>query len=219
MPKVCIDPGHGGNDPGSVSGARTEKSDNLKLALLLNSQFLAQGWDTVLTRTDDNSIILANRTALANKEHCSIYLSCHRNGAIDTSANGCEIWLHSKAPLRYIQWAGDILEQIEPLGFKNRGVKLGYRNNPSADYAVNRDTDMPSMLLEVGFITNIQDNKLFDEKLEAICRCIVKGCCSFTGVSYAEQPEQKPEGPTDKSYMISLKDLKEQGYTRVEISL
>ncbi len=219
MPKVCIDPGHGAADPGSASGSRIEKVDNLKLALELNSQFLAQGWQAVLTRKDDSQIILARRTALANSEKCDLYLSCHRNGALSADANGCEIWLHSKAPLKYLQWAGDILELLEPVGFTNRGVKLGYRDNPNADYAVNRDTVMPSMLLELGFITNAPDNKTFDEKLDKICTAIVRGCCNFLGFDYNTQPDAPPEGTAEKMYSLNVAKLKEQGFTKIEILL
>lgn len=216
MPKVVfIDPGHGGNDPGSVSGARTEKSDNLKLALELNKQFLEQGWGVCLSREDDSGLTLAARTKFANDEKSDIFLSCHRNGAVDISANGCEIWLHSKAPLRYSQWAGDILEQLEPLGFKNRGVKRGYRDNPSTDYAVNRDTEMPSMLLEVGFIANEQDNKAFDDNISSIAKAIVKSSCSFVGVDYMEIAPI-PEG---KPFILKLETLKAQGYTSIQIKL
>ncbi len=218
MPKVCIDPGHGANDPGSVFGKRTEKDDNLALGLELNRQFLAQGWQTVLTRDDDSRIILAHRTALANNEKCDLYLSCHRNAFTSPTANGVEIWLHSKAPQSYKDWAADILTRLAALGFVNRGVKLGHASG-SGEYAVNRDTVMPSMLLELGFVSNDKDNVLFDEKINAICDAIVRGCSSFLGFAYNEQPIN-PQPPLEgKTYTLNASKLREQGFTTIQITL
>ena len=47
----------------------------------------------------------------------------------------------------------------------DRGVKRGYRNSSGNNYYVNSNTNMPSILLEVGFVTNEADNKSFDENL------------------------------------------------------
>lgn len=213
MPKLCIDAGHGGTDPGAINGTRLEKDDNLKLALELDKQFRNHGWETVLPRKEDNFLKLDVRTSIANSEKCDLYLSIHRNGATDTNANGCEIWQHSKAPVSFTQWASDILEKMWLLGFKNRGVKRGYNNDPDKDYAVNRDTDMPSMLLEIGFITNMRDNALFDESLHDICAAIVDGCEKFLGYEYS------PPVPVEKAYVLKLETLKAQGYTKIEIQL
>ncbi|MFA9380273.1 MAG: N-acetylmuramoyl-L-alanine amidase [Acetanaerobacterium sp.] len=216
MPKVCIDPGHGAQDSGSISGKRLEKNDNLALALRLDAQFRAQRWQTLLTRDDDSHIILAHRTALANTEKCDLFLSCHRNGFVNAAANGAEIWLHSQAPQRYKDWAADILARFAALGFANRGVKLGYRDSLAADYAVNRNTNMPSMLLELGFVTSDKDNALFDDKPAEICEAIVRGCCTFSGVAYTENV---PTPPVNKTYTLDVPKLKGQGFDKIEIAL
>ncbi len=217
LPKVCIDPGHGANDPGTVSGKRMEKTDNLALGLELERQFAAQGWQTVLTRNDDSRIILAHRTSLANSEKCDLYLSVHRNGFVSASANGAEIWLHSQASERYKGWAADILAQLAALGFANRGVKLGHVSG-SGEYAVNRDTVMPSMLLELGFVTNERDNTLFDSKQKQICTAIVRSSSKFLDYAYNENPNpvQPPEG---KTYTLNVTKLREQGFSAIEITL
>lgn len=218
MPKVCIDPGHGANDPGTTLGKRMEKDDNLALGLELNRQFLAQGWQTVLTRDDDSRIILAHRTALANNENCDLFLSCHRNGFKDPSANGVEIWLHSQAPQTYKDWGADILSRLAALGFTNRGVKLGHASG-SGEYAINRDTVMPSMLLELGFVTSDKDNAIFDEKTKELCGAIVRGCSKFLDYEYNEKPLD-PQPPSEgKTYTLNATKLREQGFTRIEISL
>ena len=212
MPKVCLDAGHGG-EPGAINGSRTEKDDNLRLALELDEQFRAHGWETVLPRKEDNFLKLDVRTSIANSEKCDLYLSCHRNGSEDAAAHGAEIWLHHLAPAEYVYWADGILASLESLGYKNRGVKLGYNGDPDKDYAVNRDTNMPSMLLEIGFITNKDDNAIFDSKLKEICAAIVDGCEKFIGYEYSHPV------PPEKAYVLKLETLKAQGYTKVEITL
>lgn len=184
--KVYLDAGHGTpTDPGATYNGRRECDDTLRLVNVLNAKFKAQGWQTVLARTNNAGKKLAERTAEANAQKCDIYLSVHRNSMLPTpTANGVEIWLHSKAPQTYKDWAADILKDWSALGFKNRGVKLGYAGG-AGEYAVNRDTNMPSMLLEIGFISNTNDNKLFDTHLNVICDSIVKRCCEFVKAPYS----------------------------------
>ncbi len=212
MPKVCIDAGHGGSDPGAVSTSRREKDDNLLYAYELQKQFAAQGWAVVMTRTEDNNLPLATRTAIANSNKCDIVLSCHRNSYSNPAANGAEIWLHSQAPQRYKDWAADNLSCFEEIGFTNRGVKLGHASG-SGEYAINRDTIMPSMLIEAGFVTNDKDNALFDTAMSEICDAIVRGCCTFLGVEYKEP------APAVKTYTLDIGKLKEQGFSKIEITL
>lgn len=183
---VWLDPGHGGLDPGTTWGTRYEKNDNLIYAKELKIQFLEQGFKVISTRTDDTFVYLAERTKLERDNKCSIALSCHRNGSTDISANGAEIWLHSQAPNSYVTWADNILKDLEALGFKNRKTHKGFVSSPTSDYAVNRETNSPSMLIELGFIGNPKDNNLFDSKLPEICACIVKRCCEFLNVKYKE---------------------------------
>lgn len=55
MVKICLDPGHGGTDPGALLGKRYEKDDVLRLALAVKPLLEAQGLGVVMTRTDDNA--------------------------------------------------------------------------------------------------------------------------------------------------------------------
>lgn len=113
MAKVWLDPGHGGNDSGAVNGTRYEKNDALNLAVEVKRQFLEQGLEVVITRESDVYLSLAERTAIENKNNCSLAISLHRNAATDISANGVEIWLHSKAPDSYVAWANNMKRPSE----------------------------------------------------------------------------------------------------------
>ncbi|MEM1486037.1 N-acetylmuramoyl-L-alanine amidase [Oscillospiraceae bacterium PP1C4] len=181
--KIWIDPGHGGTDSGAIHpSGRTEKEDNLKYALELEKQFRARGLETVLTRSTDVTMSLAARTALENSEGCALALSCHRNGGV-ASANGFEVWLHSNAPDSFVAWGNAICGRMKELGFKDRGTHKGYVTDPTLNYAVNRDTKSPSMLIEMGFVSSDVDNALFDTKLTGLCAAIADECCTFLGSS------------------------------------
>lgn len=174
-PYVCLDAGHGADDVGAVNGERYEKDDNLTLTLKVRDKLEAKGVKTYLTREDDSDINLYHRCRSANKNRCTLFVSLHRNSADDKNANGIEAWIPKKPKGDEAELAEKLLENIcKATGQQNRGVKKGFRDNPFGDYYINSDTDMPSLLLEVGFITNVEDNKSFDEKLDEIAEAIAE---------------------------------------------
>lgn len=171
---VCLDAGHGGSDSGAVSDGETrlEKDDNLALTLKVKEKFEAQGITVVLTREDDSDVSLKERCRIANRKHCDLFVSIHRNSA-GSSANGIEAWISTTAGLKENKVAKAAVENIcDVTGQNNRGVKRGYHESAVGNYYINSKTKMPSMLLEVGFITNDGDNKIFDSKLDECAQAI-----------------------------------------------
>lgn len=191
--KVCLDCGHGGSDPGAVNGARTEKADVLKMGLRVRDLLTAQGINVVMTRTADKDVSINERCKIANAAKCDYFLSIHRNAA-SPDAVGNEIWVHSQAAAHVVDKAQKILSAVCAVSGKNRGVKKGAAGNYT-DYGVNRDTDMPSALLELGFITSDTDNKSFDTHFDAYAKAIAKGVCAALGVDYKE-PQPAPAKPS-----------------------
>lgn len=189
--KVCLDFGHGGSDPGAVNGTRTEKADVLRLGLKVRDLLTAAGINVVCTRDKDAYVSINDRCKIANSAKCDYFLSIHRNAATPDAA-GNEIWVHSQAVAHVMDKAQKILNAVCAVSGKNRGVKKGAAGNYT-DYGVNRDTDMPSALLELGFITSDADNKSFDANLGAYAEAIARGVCTALGVNYAAQPEQPSE--------------------------
>lgn len=183
--KICIDPGHGGSDPGAVNGKRRESDDNLRLALLLRDKLKAQGIKVVMTREHDNYIDINSRCRVANNNGCDYYLSIHRNsGAPD--ACGAECWIHSQSSDRVQNFGDKILKSVVfSTGLRSRGVKKGAPAGKSyRDFGVNRLTSMPSCLVEAGFITNSHDNELFDERIDSCADSLTKSLCEIVGVIY-----------------------------------
>lgn len=168
--QVVIDPGHGGNDVGAEYGGRYEKDDNLALALLVEEKLDSMGVDALLTRNDDSYISLEKRCRIANRKQAQLFVSLHRNSA--EGASGVEIWVSSDSPETDVELAQNILDGLEAAGItQNRGVKSGYAQG-SGNYYVNSHTDMPSCLVELGFINSDADNDLYDKNLDAYAEAI-----------------------------------------------
>ncbi len=191
--KVCLDCGHGGSDPGAVNDPREEKTDVLKIGLKVRDLLTAQGINVVLTRASDKKVEIDERCRIANAAKCDYFLSIHRNAATPDAA-GNEIWVHSQAVAHVVDKAQKILNAVCAVAGKNRGVKKGAAGNYT-DYGVNRDTDMPSALLELGFITSDTDNKYFDTHFDAYAKAIAKGVCAALGVDYKD-PQPAPTKPS-----------------------
>lgn len=222
---ICIDAGHGGSDSGAVFKGRLEKNDNLRLAFLLKEKLIANGFGILMTRESDVYKSLKFRTDLANAKKADLFIALHRNAFTTSAANGVENWVYTTADNNTNQMAQYILKEIAIVGSpKNRGVKKG-------NYHVLRESNMPACLLELLFISNPQDNEMYDKNFQQYADAIVKGICKFFGVSYVETA-QKPEPPTapeklfkvqlgafkKKSNALSLQEqLRQDGYDAVII--
>lgn len=172
---ICIDAGHGGNDFGAISGDRKEKDDNLNLALEVRSVLVDRGYTVVMTRDDDTFVTLDNRCKFANRKQADLFVALHRN-SVEGVANGVEIWVKNDKPEKDNILAQNILDCLVKTGVsENRGVKSGIEGNSDGNYYVNKYTDMPSCLVELGFITSETDNKMYDEKLNLYAIAIADG--------------------------------------------
>ncbi len=152
---IVIDPGHGGFDPGAVADrGLTEKEVALDISKVMSEQLQEKGYDVILTRRGDQFVSLRDRVEIANNTNASLFVSVHSNAAHRNSVRGLETY---HAPGR----AGDSYElasQLQKtmaaeLPLVDRGVKVD-------NFTVIRDTEMPSALLEIGFLSNPEDARL-----------------------------------------------------------
>lgn len=168
---VVIDAGHGGKDMGASHNGRNEKDDNLLLAQKVAECLEEKGIDYAVTRTLDVYLSLESRCRFANIRSADLFVSLHRNSAL-SDANGVEIWIGSENSADERRLAQSILDGLEKVGIsENRGVKSGYAGEGN-DYYVNKNTKMTSCLVELGFITSEDDNKLYDENIDAYAQAI-----------------------------------------------
>ncbi|MGB3345443.1 MAG: N-acetylmuramoyl-L-alanine amidase [Aequorivita sp.] len=164
---IIIDPGHGGEDSGAVGvNGILEKDVVLNIAKEIveqNQKIFKNRFEIYLTRYKDTLISLGDRTKLSKSLKADLFLSLHCNYADNPNAKGIEVYV-SKKQGKYsrgsILQAYDIQKGLkENLGFESRGVKF-------ADFQVLRETvnECPSVLLELGFLSNLKDNDYLKEK-------------------------------------------------------
>lgn len=179
---VCVDAGHGGSDVGAVGlDGSYEKDDNLRLALKVKDALEKSGVNVIMTRSDDSDTQLDSRSVIANKAKADLLVSLHRNStAKANTTKGIEIWIHSSGSERSYAAADDILSSLEKVGISdNRGVRIGTQGDSDDDYAVIRDTDMTSMIIEMGFMTSQDDLDYFNENLDNYAKAISNGAVEW----------------------------------------
>ena len=161
---IMLDAGHGGRDPGAVYNGRREKDDTLSLTLAIGELLQEHGIDVLYTRTTDIYESPYQKALEANAAGADFFLSIHRNSyPTDNTVSGVESLVYNKSGLKYTM-AQNINEGLEALGFINLGVK----ERPGL--VVLRRTQMPAVLVEVGFINSDTDNRLFDNNFERYAR-------------------------------------------------
>ncbi|PWU10552.1 MAG: hypothetical protein C5B50_25115 [Verrucomicrobia bacterium] len=195
---ICLDPGHGGKDPGERAAGNVEKQYTLLLAEELRGQLTRAGLKTVLTRTTDTFIELPTRPELAKRRGADLFVSLHFN-SIDTSRDsvkGAEVYCltPSGAPSTNAQGEGGggwcignrdndrnmllayeiqkALGQIQAV--EDRGVRR-------ARFAVLRDATMPAVLVEGGFMSHpIEGRKILTPGYRRqLARAIAEGVLSY----------------------------------------
>ena len=159
MKTICIDAGHGGKDPGACAGGIREKDIALDVAKKIRAHLQAVGYGVILTREQDKFVSLGNRAAEANMWGADLFVSVHCNSASNASANGMEVYVHTSRGADSTRAAHAIYDRLLPAsGLRGRGVK-------AKDLAVLRETAMPAVLIELGFISNDGDRaKLVSEE-------------------------------------------------------
>lgn len=150
---IVIDPGHGGMDPGAVgiSGRTLEKYNVIWIARDLKALLEKAGAKVIMTREGDNYLSLDARARLANQRGAHIFVSIHNDANLNRQIRGTTTYLYDAAsrPLA----ASVQRELVRALGSNDIGVR-------QAPFYVIRKTQMPAILVEVGFMTNVNEEKL-----------------------------------------------------------
>ena len=155
--KVYIDAGHGGSDPGAIRSDLKEKDANLDIALRLKSKLEANGFEVVMTRTNDAYSTLDDRVNKANSSGADIFLSIHNNAAVSEYAHGTETYWCANGVNGSNQFAKLVQSNlVNQIGRANRGVK-------TADFKVIKYTKMPAALVECAFVSNPKEAELLKD--------------------------------------------------------
>lgn len=170
---IVIDPGHGGKDPGAIGrGGLQEKEIVLDISQQINKILDKQGLKVMLTRSTDEFISLEGRTQIANRAGADLFVSIHAN-SINLSrpdVNGLQNYYYKNGKKLAETVHRNVLRSVN---IQDRGVH-------KARFYVLRHSDMPSVLVELGYVTGANDAaKLKDpsfrrQMAEAIARGIIE---------------------------------------------
>ena len=169
MAFIVLDAGHGGANSGAVYNGRQEKDDVLALTLAVGNILEENGVDVYYTRTTDIYESPYQKAMEGNEAGADYFISIHRNASpYPNQYSGVESLVYSRYGAA-AQMAYNINARLEQVGFINQGV------NESQNLVVLRTTQMPAVLVEVGFINTDADNVLFDERFQEIAQAIADG--------------------------------------------
>jgi len=199
---ICLDAGHGGNDPGNQVGSNDEKKYTLLLAQEVRSQLQAAGFRVVMTRATDVKISLEDRTAIARRKNADLFVCLHFNsveqdrnevkgaeifcltpaGATSTNARGegDTRWVAgNRNDEKNMLLAYQMQKSFEKnLGMEDRGVKR-------ARFQVLREATMPAVLIEGGFMSHpAEGRKIFDPAYrKQMARAVVDGIQAYKKIT------------------------------------
>lgn len=156
--RICIDPGHGGNDAGLQAFGITEKNVNLDIAIKLKLLLEHGGTEVVLTRDRDESLEVTDRINRINQSGADYVISIHCNGG-PVSAKGVET-IYSYSSQEGKELAENILKEISNLGIVKRRAYNKLNSKREDYFQIIRDAKMTAVLVNTAFITNPSDNQL-----------------------------------------------------------
>ncbi|WP_317326927.1 N-acetylmuramoyl-L-alanine amidase [Turicibacter sanguinis] len=148
---IVIDAGHGDEDPGSSISNVDEKDLNLEIALKLKSALEEEGYEVMMTRSDDTYLTLTERAEFANEVEADLFISIHQNSYIDDSTvSGIEVYYNESTKTESDEVLAQFIqtELVETTGARDRGIRA------YDELVVTRKTEMPACLVELGYMTN-----------------------------------------------------------------
>lgn len=194
MIKVFIDAGHGGKDPGATGNRLQEKDIALSVTKKVGTILEQYNIETHYSRTSDVYLTLSERTNKANSLKADVVISIHVNSATNTSARGIETFHYprSKEGKKMAEYVQNSLVKSK-IFTNDRGVK-------TANFHVIRETSMPAILIELGFISNSQDAQILRAKQNDMANAIAEGLLDYLKTKFAVSKMQ----PTKETVKLSI---------------
>lgn len=183
---VVIDAGHGGVDPGKVSGGVNEKDINLAIALKLREKLEKTGIKVIMTREKDEGLYelsdsnkkivdMNNRCKLVNESDASILVSIHQNSFEDANVKGAQAFYYKHSKKGQLL-ASSIQSAICDYDSENKRVEKG-----NDSYYLLLNVKVPAVIVECGFLTNPTEKEKLtnDAYQEEMARWIQEGINRF----------------------------------------
>jgi N-acetylmuramoyl-L-alanine amidase len=196
---LCLDPGHGGKDPGNEEGRRQEKEYTLLLARDVRDWLTGAGLTVTLTRNGDTFVPLPDRTEVAKARDADLFVSLHFNAAIaeKDQVHGVEVYCLTPAGATSTNVRSDSADTSACAGnrFDAKNMVLAYqiqkamvaslavedRGVKRARFAVLRNARVPAVLVEAGFMSHPRESKrIFDPQYRRrLARAIADGILAY----------------------------------------
>jgi N-acetylmuramoyl-L-alanine amidase len=196
---VCLDPGHGGREPGNCIGSNQEKKYTLLLAQEVRQQLMKAGFKVVLTRSSDTFVDLPERPEIASRRKADLFVSLHFNSVAGSqnSARGAEVYCLTPAGAPSTNGRGEgrgegwcpgnrLNDQSMFLAYQvqkslSRNLAVEDRGVHRARFWVLREALVPAVLVEGGFMSHpIEGKKIFDPAYRReMARAVVEGVVAY----------------------------------------
>lgn len=198
--RVLLDPGHGGEDGGTINGSWKEKDLTLDLARRVRARLVEYGFEVGMTRDSDVFIELEDRAAIAQSWGADLMISIHFNSSPDAAAQGLETYILSRAGLPSTN------DGSAPLSARRRAATRGNQHDaPSAvlgydlhrnmlrftgsedrglryaRFLVLREAPCPAALVECGFLSHAAERGkiLTEAHMNLLAQGISTGACQY----------------------------------------
>jgi len=182
--RILIDPGHGDTDPGAIGPTKLEeKTVNLAVAKLLQEELTKEGAIVTLTRTTDEYLELSERTDISNGANYDAFISIHANSFDKSSANGTETFYNLNTNFNGPKSV--VLAETVQKSLVSH-LKTNDRRHKAADFYVLKNNEVPSILVELAFISNPTEEKLLRSKAfqQSAARGITQGLINYFNGGY-----------------------------------
>lgn len=173
MKKIFIDPGHGGTDSGALGINIIEKEFNLLICNKVIEKLKGYECEVFYSRNNDKYVSLEERVLMSNGKNCDVFISIHCNSADSPKATGFESYSYTGNSTLQNNIHKEVIKNL-PL--KDRGKK-------QANFYVIKNTKAKAVLMELGFINNVNDCTVLNTNIENIVNGIVRGIVIECGLS------------------------------------
>ncbi len=177
--KIAVDPGHGGKDTGNLAGRDSiEKHLNLEYSFKLKASLEAMGAEVFMIRESDQTVDNSYRVDMAEANGCDLYISVHQNSSgSNPNAYGVQTYYNSPFSQPLAQAVQASLENVAP------SSQWNYWNGSQSSYnfIVTRERQFPSILVECGFLSNVEDEMraLDPSYQQAMVDAMVQGIINY----------------------------------------
>jgi len=176
--KVVLDPGHGGSNIGAYGSISYENDVVMSYALGIYQE-LSEVFeiDTILTRMTDEYVSLSRRSMIAVEESADLFISLHCNSSPYDAANDLQIYYYKDEDEKFANYLFNMLSMVD-------GKQSRWSRTEFASFQVLTElshTNIPAVLIEIGFISNVEDEKLMLSPafMEDFCKTAAKAIVKY----------------------------------------